>query len=538
MVKKKLILKRNLAMLTIAGMSCGFLSPTVSFADSQTKEELPQAYNVVVDNDLKDVLKNVSDEYNVKKNADQYELVKKEKDELGFTHYTLKPKVEGIFADAAEVKIHTDKTGKVVFINGDLDQEKLEVKNRAKLNKNKAIDIAFKSIEKNRDEVTNISGKDVVQDAKIVIDEDKNIAVYNIELVYTMPEPAHWIIKVDAENGNIVEKQNVIEEISTIGSGRGTDGKIKTPLNITKAYNQYYLLDTTHKGKIKTIGFKYFKGRSMVGNVISSIRNYFYQDRAAVDAHYYTNQVYNYYKNTHNRESYDGNGSDINSYVHVPDSKTGGRWSNAAWTGTEMIYGDGNGTTEKAFTAANDVIAHEITHGVTSSTANLVYQFQPGALNESFSDVFGYFVDSEDWLMGEDLFVRKGNAIRDLKDPTKYGQPAHMDDYKYYSLKIDNGGVHINSGIPNKAAYNTIIKIGKDKAEKIYYRALTKYLTRQSQFIDAKDSLVQSAKDLYGDEIANKVKEAWDEVGVKSEDEENVENTVNDEAIENEETQI
>ena len=516
MVKKNLISKRNLAVLAIAGLSCGFLAPTASFADSQTKEELPQAYNVKADVDLKDVLKNMSEDYNIKDNADQYELVKKEKDDLGFTHYTLKPKVDGYFADKAEVKIHTDKTGKVVFVNGDLDQEKLEVKNEAKIDKNKAIELAFKSIGKSRDEVKNLSDKDVVQEAKIVVDEEKNLAIYNLDLVYTTPEPAHWIIKIDAENGNVVEKQNILEEaVRATASGIGTDGTVKSPLNVTKAYGRYYLLDTTHRGKIKTIAFKYFSGNGMVGSIVSNIRNFFNQDRAAVDAHYYTNQVYNYYKNVHNRESYDGRGSDINSYVHVPDSQTGGGWSNAAWTGTEMIYGDGNGTTEKAFTAANDVIAHEITHGVTSSTANLVYQYQPGALNESFSDVFGYFLDSEDWLIGEDLFNGEGQAIRDMQDPTKYGQPAHMKDYKNYSIRYDNGGVHINSGIPNKAAYNTITKIGKERAEKIYYRALTQYLTRQSQFSDAKSSLMQSAKDLYGDEIANQVKAAWDEVGVK-----------------------
>lgn len=90
-----------------------------------------------------------------------------------------------------------------------------------------------------------------------------------------------------------------------------------------------------------------------------------------------------------------------------------------------------------------------------------------------------------------------------------------MKDYKNYSIYYDRGGVHINSGIPNKAAYNTITKIGKEKAEKIYYRALTQYLTRQSQFKDAKSSLIQSAKDLYGDQVANDVKAAWDQVGVK-----------------------
>jgi Zn-dependent metalloprotease len=504
--------KRNLAILTIAGLSCGFLAPTVSYADSQTKEELPQAYNVKADKDLKDVLKNVSDDYNIKDNADQYELVKKEKDDLGFTHYTLKPKANGYFAETAEVKIHTDKTGKVVFVNGDLDQGKLEVKNETKIDKDKAIELAFKSIEKSRDEVKNLSGKDVVQDAKIVVDEQSNRAVYALDLAYTLPEAAHWIIKVDAENGNIVDKQNIIEEAAqATGTGIGADGKVKN-LNITEDNGNYMLLDTTHKGKIGTIGVEAVQDGNIWGRIVSSIRNFFDQDKAAVDAHYFTNEVYNYYKDVHNRESYDGKGADINSFVHVPDPTYGGSWSNAAWTGAEMIYGDGNQITENAFTAANDVVAHEITHGVTTSTADLVYEYQPGALNESFSDVFGYFVDDEDWTMGENLYKTPGKAMRDLQNPTKYGQPAHMNNYKIYSY--DHGGVHINSGIPNKAAYNTITKLGKQKAEKIYYRALTQYLTPQSQFTDAKSSLIQSAKDLYGDKEANDIKAAWNEVGV------------------------
>ncbi|WP_250673877.1 M4 family metallopeptidase [Paraclostridium ghonii] len=509
--------KRNLAILTIAGLSCGFLAPTISYADSQTKEELPQAYNVKADQDLKDVLKNVSDDYKVKDNADQYELVKKEKDDLGFTHYTLKPKADGYFAESAEVKVHTDKTGKVVFVNGDLNQGKLEVKNETKIDKEKAIELAFKSIEKSRDEVKNLSGKDVVQESGITVDEKSNRAIYSLDISYTVPEAAHWIIKVDAENGNIVEKQNILEQaVGAVGSGIGTDGKVKN-LNVTFDKDKYVLLDTTHKGKIGTLGFESFQedeNNWIVGNLISNIQRFFDKDKAAVDAHYFTNEVYNYYKDVHNRESYDGKGADINSYVHVQDPSYGGNWSNAAWTGVEMIYGDGDPATENPFTAANDVIAHEITHGVTTSSANLVYKYQPGALNESFSDVFGYFVDSDDWLMGEDLFKNPGEAIRDLQDPTKYEQPAHMKDYKNWPGWYDNGGVHVNSGIPNKAAYNTITKIGKEKAEKIYYRALTQYLTQQSQFTDAKSSLIQSAKDIYGDKEANDIKASWDEVGV------------------------
>ena len=116
--------------------------------------------------------------------------------------------------------------------------------------------------------------------------------------------------------------------------------------------------------------------------------------------------------------------------------------------------------------------------------------------------------------MGEDLYKTPNTAIRDLKEPKKYNQPEHMNEYKNYSINYDRGGVHINSGIPNKAAYNTITKLGKEKAEKIYYRALTKYLTRQSDFSDASHALTQSAKDLYGDKEANDVQAAWNEVGI------------------------
>ncbi|EPZ57244.1 peptidase propeptide and YPEB domain protein [[Clostridium] sordellii ATCC 9714] len=204
-------------------------------------------------------MKNVSDEYNIKKNTDQYQLVDTEKDDLGFTHYTLKPKADGYFAEAAEVKVHTDKSGKVVFVNGDLDQGKLEVKNQTKIDKDKAIELAFKAIEKSRDEVKNLSGKDVVQEAKIAVDEQSNRAIYSLDIAYTVPEPAHWNIKLDAENGNIIEKQNIIENAAqTTGTGIGANGQVKSPLNITEDGGKFYLLDTTHKGKIATIAFEAF----------------------------------------------------------------------------------------------------------------------------------------------------------------------------------------------------------------------------------------------------------------------------------------
>ncbi|HCU7777653.1 TPA: zinc metalloproteinase aureolysin, partial [Staphylococcus aureus] len=147
--------------------------------------------------------------------------------------------------------------------------------------------------------------------------------------------------------------------------------------------------------------------------------------------------------------------------------------NNAAWIGDKMIYGDGDGRTFTSLSGANDVVAHELTHGVTQETANLEYKDQSGALNESFSDVFGYFVDDEDFLMGEDVYTpgKEGDALRSMSNPEQFGQPAHMKDYVF--TEKDNGGVHTNSGIPNKAAYNVIQAIGKSKSEQIYYRALT-----------------------------------------------------------------
>jgi Zn-dependent metalloprotease len=130
-----------------------------------------------------------------------------------------------------------------------------------------------------------------------------------------------------------------------------------------------------------------------------------------------------------------------------------------------------------------------LTHGITEYTANLIYQDQPGALNESFSDFFGAMVDRDDWIMGEDIMLPgMGSGLRDLSNPHNRNMldqlPMTMDEYVYTSS--DYGGVHTNCGIPCYAAYLIADRIGKDKTEKIYYRALSSYLTRQSQFIDAR----------------------------------------------------
>jgi hypothetical protein len=182
-----------------------------------------------------------------------------------------------------------------------------------------------------------------------------------------------------------------------------------------------------------------------------------------------------------------------------------------------MVYGDG-ARYFKPLAGGLDVFAHEMTHGVIQHTADLAYQFQSGALNESFADVFAVMIDREDFLLGEDV-VRTGHiALRDLANPSNpqvlEPQPSHMSQYQNLPIERDNGGVHINSGIPNRAAYLLISAIGREKAERILYRALANYLTRTSEFIDCRRAVIRAAQELYGQTEANAAAQAYDAVGI------------------------
>lgn len=231
-----------------------------------------------------------------------------------------------------------------------------------------------------------------------------------------------------------------------------------------------------------------------------------WSDPVAVSAHSNMKVAYDYYRSTFSRKAIDDKDQAIMSIIHVTAGGKG--LDNAFWNGQQMIYGDGL-TDFKQLAGGMDVSGHEMTHGVIQSTANLVYQNQPGALNESFADVFGVMIDRGNYLIGEKIMkdAVKYDALRDLANPKNprilAAQPASMAEFQNLNTDQDNGGVHINSGIPNKAAYNVITAIGgatagRAKAEKIYYRALTTYLTKNSQFGDCRKAVEQAAKDLVG----------------------------------------
>jgi Zn-dependent metalloprotease len=247
-----------------------------------------------------------------------------------------------------------------------------------------------------------------------------------------------------------------------------------------------------------------------------------FNNKKGVSAHWNSSKSYDYFKNTFNRNAIDGVGGNIISFINVAEDN-GASMENAFWNGNAMWYGNG-GSVFKELARGLDVGGHEMSHGVIEKTANLIYQNESGALNESFADIFGAMIDRDDWKIGEDVVqngVSPGGCLRDMQNPNNndtqggnWWQPKHMN--QKYTGPLDNGGVHINSGIPNHAYYlfATNAAVGKDKAEQIFYKALRDYLVKSSQFIDLRIAVLQASNDLYGATVANAAAAAFDQVGI------------------------
>jgi hypothetical protein len=256
-------------------------------------------------------------------------------------------------------------------------------------------------------------------------------------------------------------------------------------------------------------------------------------DAAVDEAYESSGQAWELFSGVFGREGVDGNGTPMSVTVHY-----GQDYQNAFWDGQQLVFGDGDGEIFDRFTKPMDVMAHEFTHGVTEHTAGLTYQGQSGALNESVSDVFAAMAKQQagnqtaeeaDWLIGEGLFMPsvKATALRSMKEPgTAYDDPrlgkdpqvGSMEDY--VDTSEDNGGVHINSGIPNRAFYLAATKIGGkswEQAGPVWYQALTGgEVGPDTDFAGFASATVNAAHELYADspEIGQKVTEAWTEVGV------------------------
>ncbi|MBI5704366.1 MAG: M4 family metallopeptidase, partial [Chloroflexi bacterium] len=231
----------------------------------------------------------------------------------------------------------------------------------------------------------------------------------------------------------------------------------------------------------------------------------------ADSAHKYAIGTYNFYANNFNRDSIDNNGMPIISTVQYCDPSLPCPYANAFWDGTQMVYGSAYG-----FPLADDIVAHELTHGVTQYESNLFYYYQSGAISESFSDLWGEYYDQTNgqgnddvtvrWLLGEDTSGL--GAIRSMNNPLAFGDPDRMSSPNYYEGADDNGGVHTNSGVNNKAvslmvdggSFNgkTVTALGWDKTGAIYYEANTNLLTSGADYSDLYYALQQACTNLIG----------------------------------------
>jgi len=229
---------------------------------------------------------------------------------------------------------------------------------------------------------------------------------------------------------------------------------------------------------------------------------------AARGAHQYVIGTYNLYATQYGRDSIDNHGMTIISSVNYCDSN-GCPYDNASWTGEQMVYGD-----RYEYALADDVVAHELTHGVTQYESNLFYSYQSGAINESFSDLWGEYYDQTNglgtdsayyrWKLGEDVL----SPIRDMSNPPAFGDPDKMSSPNYYEGEDDSGGVHINSGVNNKAVFmmvdggtfngKTVTALGWTKTSAIYYEANTNLLSSGADYFDLYYALQQACTNLIG----------------------------------------
>ncbi|MCB0402510.1 MAG: M4 family metallopeptidase [Flavobacteriales bacterium] len=339
---------------------------------------------------------------------------------------------------------------------------------------------------------------------------------------------------VDAMTGQILHAIDKIHTTEVTGSANTKYAGVQSIQTDSVASNSYRLREFARGGGIET--YNMLQGTNYgaavdftdTDNIWNNVN--IQQDEAATDAHWAAEMTYDYYMLKHGRNSFDNAGTKLLSYVHYDAN-----YSNAFWDGVRMSYGDGDGTNYTALTSL-DVGGHEITHGVTEYSANLVYQNESGALNESFSDIFGtaieFYADpgNGDWFIGEDFDIN-GNGFRSMSDPNSVGDPDTYLGNNWEFTAVDNGGVHTNSSVQNywfyllsvggsgtndnNDSYN-VTGIGMDSAAAIAYRNLTVYLTQSSEYWDARVGAIQAAEDLYGT-CSNAVIEtskAWAAVGV------------------------
>lgn len=466
---------------------------------------------------------------------------KTESDELGMTHETFIASLNGVPIEFGNYVTHS-KNGKISSISG-IPSFVYNLETKPSLTKEEGLEAVLEHVKAEKyiwqeshpegliDHHEKPKGELMILPPLEGVSEAPQL-VYKYSIFATEPLTVADYY-VHAHSGEMVFQHNKLCHADVPASGNSV---YNGAVNFTAStYNSGYRLlnsGATTFG-LETRNFNLVSGNIILSPVESSSTSF--NDIGAVQAHWGAEKTLAYYQTNHNWESYDNNGSLMNIVANANGSNY---TNNAFWFNNRAFFGTGDGINYDHF-AAIDVVGHEVTHGVVQYSANLVYQNESGALNESFADIFGEEIELDatgqrDWIVGEQVKIGANLGLRSFSNPSAYNMPDTYYGQHYRTGSFDNGGVHFNSSVQNhwfyilsngqsgvndfNNSYN-VSAIGATKASKIAFRNLTVYLTSTSGFYDARAGAIQSARDLYGigspEEIA--VTNAWYAVGVGNE---------------------
>lgn len=469
-------------------------------------------------------------------------LIKAEKDLLGYTHYRFQQTINNVPVKFGIYLAHV-KNGLVESVNGEL-MDKINNPTVASLTESAALNIALNHVgaqsykwelaeeEEHLKLEQNDPNATFFPKGELVLLNDAGNISKDLKLVYSFniyaQEPfGRKEVYVDAISGEIIWEEDLIHEADVVGTATTLYSGTQ-PIVSDDTAGPFRLRESGRGNGIRTFDMGHGTSYAGASDVVNT-SSVWITPEAGLDAHWGAEMTYDYFYNVHGRNSIDGSGFILNSYVSYDNA-----YSNAFWDGQRMTYGDGN-SNSTPYTAL-DIAGHEITHGLTDNTADLIYQGESGALNESFSDIFGISMEfvarpaQANWELGEDL----GFVIRNMQNPNAEGDPDTYFGTNWASLTGgDNGGVHSNSGIQNFWYYllvnggsgtndngdvYSVNGLGLTDASKIAFRNLTIYLTPSSTYYDARFYAIQSAVDLYGGctTEVQAVTNAWHAVGLGS----------------------
>ncbi len=505
-----------------------------------------------------DTVKNV-EQWKQKKLSSDFEIFENKRRKAkaisaskSWEHLEYKFKYKDIPIEHARLKVHL-KDGKIKSMNGEYFED-IRIETKPEISENQALSSAINYINaeeyswesKDKDFFEYIGKKEFTKKpvGEIVLCQDyfnksnkgELRLAYKFNIYATKPLTG-GMIYVDAINAKVLYLDPMIKNVSGTATTRYS-GNVRISTNY---YNgSYRLRDYSRGNGIITYNMQRGTNYSNAVDFTDYDNNWTYsehhnsaKDDAALDAHWGAMITYDYFKNTHSRNSIDGNGMQIKNYVHYSSNYDNAFWSNSLKV---MTYGDGY--TKFHPLTSLDVIAHEIGHGITSCTAGLVYSYESGAINEGFSDVWGACVEEyatnnkQTWLIGEDI-MKSGTALRSMSNPKSLNQPDTYRGTYWYTGSGDYGGVHYNSSVLNfwfyllsVGGYGTndngdaysVQGISIQKAALIAYKALTEYFTPNTNYTTASTLTRDAAMELYGfcsNEVASVI-DAWNAVGVNT----------------------